>query len=270
MMTTESLRAAVYDKCRRHVLQSVGNAELSIVPFPHVLIGKFFPDAVYEEILANLPPDATYDPFNYRKHGRSNGSMTRFRFVLTRPYLSRVSDRLQQFWLGVRDTLACRDVKRAVFRKLAAGLTFRYSVPESQAPDLPGYPELFLVRETAGYRIAPHPDTRRKVVTMQIALPANDAQRDLGTEFYRLSMNPLALAREPHGFEIVKRSPFLPNAAYAFSVLNTLTWKSWHGRTTLAANSGVRNSLLNIWYEKPEFGNPEVVVEHYHSRRAAA
>jgi hypothetical protein len=104
---------------------------------------------------------------------------------------------------------------------------------------------------------------------MQIALPADDTQRDLGTEFYRLSMNPLSLAREPRGFEIAKRAPFLPNAAYAFSVLNTLTWKSWHGRTTLEASSGVRNSLLNIWYEKPEFGNPEVIMEHYHSRRAA-
>jgi hypothetical protein len=122
-------------------------------------------------------------------------------------------------------------------------------------------PELF--RETAGYVIKPHPDTRRKVVTMQIALPPDASQRDLGTEFYRRSWNPLALLREPRSFETVKRAPFLPNVAYAFVVINSLWLKSWHGRTTLRAGIGVRNTILNIWYADAKDANPDLVAQYY-------
>jgi hypothetical protein len=56
--------------------------------------------------------------------------------------------------------------------------------------------------------------------------------------------------------------PFLPNTAYAFVVLNTLTLRSWHGRTSIASDGGPRNSLLNIWYEKAEHSNLDLVAEN--------
>jgi hypothetical protein len=98
---------------------------------------------------------------------------------------------------------------------------------------------------------------------MQIALPPDNIRPNLGTQFYRRNWSPMALLREPRGFEIVKQSPFLPNMAYAFVVLNTLRHKSWHGRTTLRGDSEVRNTILNIWYAKPEDGNREIVGRYY-------
>jgi hypothetical protein len=105
-------------------------------------------------------------------------------------------------------------------------------------------------------------DTRRKVVTMQIALPGDESQRELGTEFYRRSRNPLTLTRPPRGFTIARRMDFLPNTAYAFSVLNTFRLKSWHGRSTIPDCLGVRNSILNIWYEKAADANPDLIEEN--------
>ena len=150
-------------------------------------------------------------------------------------------------------------VKEAVYEKLRTGLAFRFGVEESEVNEIDGYalPELF--RELSSYRIAPHPDTRRKVVTMQISLPRDAAQSELGTEFYRRSLNPLHLMREPRGFEVVKCTPYLPNTAYCFSVLNNLTWRSWHGRSTLPRECGVRNSILNIWYQEASDGNLDII-----------
>jgi len=176
--------------------------------------------------------------------------------------LEGLDTRRQSFWRTVRSTLGSAELKRLAFEKLAPGLAYRYAIDPRQVAALPGYalPELF--RETAGYMLKPHPDTRRKVVTMQIALPRDSSQRELGTEFYRRSRNPLTLTRRPRGFTIVKRMDFLPNTAYAFSVLNMLRLKSWHGRSTIPDCLGERNSILNIWYEKAADANPDLIEEN--------
>jgi hypothetical protein len=96
---------------------------------------------------------------------------------------------------------------------------------------------------------------------MQIALPRDESQRELGTEFYRRSLNPLTLTRAPHGFVIARTMDFLPNTAYAFSVLNTFRLKSWHGRSTIPASLGERNSILSIWYEKAADANTDLIDE---------
>ncbi len=144
----------------------------------------------------------------------------------------------------MREALGAIQLKRAIYAKLSTGLAFRFELPEADVNKVPGYalPELF--RELSSYRIAPHQDTRRKVVTMQISLPGDESQRELGTEFYRRSLNPLHMLREPRGFEVAKCTPFLPNTAYSFSVLNNISWKSWHGRSTLPGGCGVREQHL--------------------------
>jgi hypothetical protein len=95
---------------------------------------------------------------------------------------------------------------------------------------------------------------------MQISLPRDNSQRQLGTEFYKRSLNPLHMMREPRGFGIIKCTPFVPNSAYCFSVLNNISWKSWHGRSTLPANSVVRNSILNNWYLNADDANLDLAA----------
>jgi hypothetical protein len=219
------------------------------------------PDDIYRDMLELLPEEPLYEAFSYDKHS-TDGVSNRLRFKLTDASLERLRGYQRSLWFGVRDALGSPALKQAAFSKLRAGLAFRFGVAESQAASVAGFalPELF--REKSGYRIKPHPDTRRKVVTMQIALPVDDSQQNLGTEFYRLSLNPGHLLREPYGFQVVKQAPFLPNTAYAFSVINALSLKSWHGRTTLSNHSGVRNSILNIWYASAADANPDLIRRH--------
>ncbi len=246
----------------RSTCDQVSDAAFQSDPFPHVLVCGFLPADVYEQLQRCFPPLEHFEPFDYEKHRTTDGDSNRLRFQTNDASLGQLDDGSRRFWYSLRSALASEELRRTVYRKLAPGLTYRYRVPEEEVEGLAGYalPEVF--QETDGYRIKPHPDTRKKVVTMQLALPEDESQRPFGTEFYRRSMQPGDWFREPRGFEVVKRMPFLPNTAYAFTVLNTIGLKSWHGRTVIDGSSGVRRSLLNIWYERAEKTYPELVREN--------
>jgi hypothetical protein len=259
----DPVRARVARESLEHMLATVAATPLEVDPFPHLSMLRFFPEATYRRILELLPGDQFFERSQHEKNRGYDGNINRSRMSMKNARLERLPDELRSFWFGIRDALGSPELKRAVFTKLAKGLAFRYGISESEAKDVEAYPRPELFREVSGFRIAPHPDTRSKVVTMQISLAADELQSHLGTGFYRPSFSPKAWFREPRGFEVAKRMPFSPNAAYAFVVLNTLTKRSWHGRETLAGNSGVRNSILHIYYGDRHDANPDIVAEQY-------
>jgi len=256
-------RAQIAHASLAHMLSRVETTAFHDDPFPHISIQNFFPEDAYRRILTLMPGDEHYSHCDEEKNRGYDGAINRSRLQLTNEQLERLSPESQALWLGIRDALGSPLLKRAVFNKLAPGLAYRYGIAERTAADVEGYPRPELFREKKGFRIAPHPDTRGKVVTMQIALAADDTQKHLGTGFYRRSFAPSNWLREPRGFEIAKRMPFSPNAAYAFVVLNTLLKRSWHGRETLDGVSGVRNSILHIYYAKSRHANQDIVREQY-------
>jgi len=241
-----------------HMVRRVEATIVDEWPFPHLVISQLFPEEFYWDLLDHLPCPSLYGLVHVDRHTNHLGETSRTRFGLTDADLSRLPERQERSWRAARDALGAPEFQRAVFHQLRQGLAYRYGVAPENAHALPGFalPELF--RETAGYSIAPHPDTRRKVVTMQVALPRDDSQIDLGTSFYRLSLKPSAWRRRPFGFETVRRIPFLPNSAYAFVVLNTVRRRSWHGREELRPDCGVRNTILNLYYENAADANPDL------------
>jgi hypothetical protein len=256
-----------------HILRQIEDLRVESNPFPHFVTAPFFPPDVYDALVKRLPRPEFYENFHYDKHSNGDGQSNRQRFRLENADLFQLEPAQRTFWSSIRSALGSPELRRCVFQKLSEGLAYRFHCDACDVEQqVPGFalPELF--REIEGYRIAPHPDTRKKVVTMQIALPEDDRQADLGTEFYQRSLSPLSWLREPKGFNIVKVMPFLPNTAYAFVVLNTMRIKSWHGRSQLRPACGIRNSLLNIWYTSAEHANQAIVMENEPSaglRRAA-
>lgn len=227
-------------------------------PFPHILIHDFLPEVAYEKLHCYFPSMENFEAFAYDKHHTETGESNRKRFQTNNDSLERLDGEAKVFWYTLRSVLGSNELKRCVFSKLSPGLRIRYGCPHEEVSQLKGFalPEVF--HETDGYSIKPHPDTRKKVVTMQIALPTDNSQVDLGTEFYQRAIRPAAWLREPRGFDVVKRMPFLPNTAFAFVVLNTIGLKSWHGRTSISGDSLAgqvskpRKSILNIWYDRVE------------------
>jgi hypothetical protein len=110
-------------------------------------------------------------------------------------------------------------------------------------------------RDRDGYQIKPHPDTRKKVVTMQLYCPTDTSQEALGTTLYRASLKGLFNVGS-YCLEPVKTIPFLPNVGYAFVVLkanHSLSKISWHGRPAIKTDQP-RISILNTFYANEELG----------------
>ena len=153
----------------------------------------------------------------------------------------------------MRRVLASPEIASALREKLDQGFRIR-SKRSGEGWPIPMHPRPVLYTDLNGYAIKPHPDTRRKVLTMQIYLPADDAQRDLGTTIYKIS--PMGVfAWKSYGLVKEKTVPFLPNTGYAFVVIHpaySLSEVELAGREAISVPvERPRLSILNTYYRDP-------------------
>ena len=94
-----------------------------------------------------------------------------------------------------------------------------------------------LLRDQPGYRIGIHSDVARKAITVQLYLPADESQRDLGTIFHD--------DKDGERAARTTKMPFLPASGYAFPVALT---KSWHSAATASDGAGERVSMMVTYY----------------------
>jgi hypothetical protein len=93
-----------------------------------------------------------------------------------------------------------------------------------------------LTRDTAGYQIHEHTDTRWKAITAQIYLPRDGSLDGVGTAFSE---------RLPDGtFRRVKQVAFIPNHGYAFAVGDD----TWHSVNALGELPVPRDSILHTYW----------------------
>ncbi len=239
-----------------HLLKTIEATPALDEPFCHIYLENVFPQDIYQQLRANLPDTKLYTTAADRHYNQGDGQFTRSMFPLTAAQLAVLPADQRQLLASVAAALTAPALKQAMYAKLAKDLAFRYGLSADKVPDLDGWSRPTLYRETAGFEIPPHPDTRKKIVTMQLYLPADHTQLDLGTALYQRKVLAWPFGDWRQKFAKVKQFLFQPNSAYAFVVNNTLTKKSWHGREELPPNAGVRDTLLNTFYStaREEFG----------------
>lgn len=248
-ITVDSVRSLVLD----HLLHRVEQTPAQDEPFSHIYLEEGLPRDVYEKLLDRFPPSEKYCLASERYQDGEIGFIRTF-FNLDAVNLDKLAREDRTLWSGVAAALMAPQLKEAIFSKLHKDLVFRYGVPAEEVKDLPGFAMPTLYREVEGFEIPPHPDTRKKVVTMHLYLPRDRSQLNLGTALYRKKLLAWPFGNWHHRFVKVKQFPFQPNSGYAFVVNNTLTKKSWHGREMLPPGAGVRNTLLTTFYQKPKEG----------------
>ncbi len=235
------------DELVAHAVASIEAADHFSAPFPHIVFRDFFPAAFYRDMIGSVPTEG-YDPIT--------GTGTRMALRLYGDNVGKIDADLRPAWAAVSAMLTSKEVEDAIRARLRDGLAIRARGDKLAGPDdvtLVAKPVLY--RDTDGYQIKPHPDTRKKVVTMQLYCPTDDGQEALGTTLYQASLKGL-FHIDSYCLEPVKTIPFLPNVGYAFVVLkayHSLTRMSWHGRPTIKTDQP-RISILNTFYMNEHVG----------------
>ena len=234
------------------------------IRFAHVYVESAFPPDLYPVILDALPETSLYTPDNPRKYGKAgarprrqsphlesrrgpaareleplHAAAQRKRPGATAGFDSRRLDR------GRGRTPIARRQGTALLDDSPTICCARFRTDRDGVGRIEAHPRPSLIRDLSGYWIAPHPDTRAKIVTVQFYLARDRAQRELGTALYRRRLfNPRNLLSLKNMFQKVRQMEFLPNSGYAFPVGR----RSWHGREEIPEASGERNSILLFYY----------------------
>jgi hypothetical protein len=234
-----------YGAVLESAVSAILNAQLFERPYPLILFRNFFPGEFYRRLLQRFPEVDRFVGLN--------GDSTRREYHLYDERSDPGSEEGRAAWGIVRRVLSSGEVASALRTKLDAGFRVRAKGSREGWP-IPMHPRPVLYTDLNGYAIKPHPDTRRKVLTMQIYLPADDSQRELGTAIYKISPKGV-FAWKSYGLVKDKTVPFLPNSGYAFVVIHpaySLLRSSWHGREAISVPvEKPRLSILNTYYREP-------------------
>src|SRR5580698_3410242 len=156
---------------------SILNAEAFRKPYPLIRFRDFFPADFYTRLVQRFP--------DVDRFAGLNGDGTRREYALYDERSDPGSEESRALWSIVRRVLASEEIASALREKLDEGFRIRAKKSGEGWP-VPMHPRPVLYTDLNGYAIKPHPDTRRKVLTMQIYLPSDDSQRELGTAIYKV------------------------------------------------------------------------------------
>src|SRR5215472_14579248 len=208
---TASGRELAAERLREFLVRAIEVAPAYETPFYHLVLDRIFPDDVYAAMLANMPESTDYRPMHGRSKGHDlkDGTHTRVKIDLFPEYIRNLPPEKRALWDVVGRALCSEPVKQAFIRRLAPGLSKRFGADFAKVGM---YPIPILTRDIPGYLITPHTDTKWKGITVQLYLPKDDANTDIGTIFHE---------KLPDG-SMPKKSQmrFAPNTGCAFAVGN--------------------------------------------------
>ena len=218
------------------VAESVRNAREGSTPFYHLQFDRVFPADFYAEMLHTMPNDNDYRPMSGKSKmgsSRPDGKPTRTKIDLFPEYIRHLPSEKLAVWDKVGRVLRSDKVKSALMQKLGSGLQKRFGENFSKVGM---YPVPILTRDIPGYRVFKHTDSLWKGITVQLYLPADDSNKNIGTIFHE---------RRPDGTKPkVAQMPFAPNSGYAFAVWND----TWHSADPVGPEVKTRDSILLTYF----------------------
>ena len=222
---------STYDEELDHFLNAVDNADYSKVPYEHCYIHNIFSDTLYEELLEKLPSDESYYYMRHPELAEYGKESPRLRLELDNKYVETLPE--GHVFRTVAKILHSKELKSLFFKK------FKHTLKRDNRLGLKCSPQPCFIRDKKGYKIKPHPDSLRKVITFQIYLPEDNSNEDVGT-IVNTKDKP---GKSKDSWSVYKQFKFHRNTAYAFPVSKD----SWHSVDTLGKDFD-RNTMMSIYY----------------------
>src|SRR5260221_10218070 len=166
------------------VAESVQRAREGSAPFCHLQFDRVFPTDFYAEMLRTMPDDNDYRPMSGKSKigsSRPDGKPTRTKIDLFPEYIRHLPAEKLAVWEAVGRVLRSEKVKSALMQKLGPGLQKRFG---ENFGSVGMYPVPILTRDIPGYRVFKHTDSLWKGITVQLYLPADDSNKNIGTIFH--------------------------------------------------------------------------------------
>jgi hypothetical protein len=212
----------------------VESAPLQTEPFVHVYLEDLFPPEYYRRLLDHLPETRRYRELTHREAMQGDGHSARRKFYLFPEHIMWLPPRERAFWRELSRVLRSRALQDAFKAKFRTALEARFGCGIDR---LSFYPVPMLLRDLRGYRIGIHGDSQRKAITVQLYLPRDESQAQLGTVFHE--------GRDGEAAQRTKRLAFRPATGYAFPVVRH---RSWHSVPQTGDAAGERNSLMLTYH----------------------
>lgn len=234
-------RTAATRSLTDYVAASIDRAAVDTKPFYHLELSDIFPEQTYRAMVDAMPMAAEYRPMNGRSRSSdlADGTHTRVKIDLFPEYIRHLPTEKLAVWRVVGDALRSEPVKDAFRRKLAPALEKRFGPGFAKVGM---YPIPILTRDIPGYKIEPHTDTRWKGITVQLYLPRDNNNTDIGTIFHD---------KLPDGsLPKTAQMSFSPNSGYAFAVGTD----TWHSADPVHNGVKTRDSILLTYFVDDSIG----------------
>ena len=220
------------------VSRKLAEAPVHETPFPYCVVDEVFPRDFYQDIQENFPDPSELIPLE--DTGRAMNYKERFVMEFKDECLARLPAGKRAFWLGLSEWLLGKSFRAATLN------TFRRYV-EPQFRNVPGakfISDALVVEDMTNYKLGPHTDASRKVVTCLFYLPADRSLSEYGTSLYVPKSKDFRDGKGRHFpfpfFDRVLTVPFVPNTLLTFVKSD----RSFHGVEPFVQTGGSRRLLM--------------------------
>lgn len=211
------------DQIRQHIKARLDATDVSLYPFPHLLVENFWPDEVYKNFHAHDPLIENNDlarPW-LKKHNSNNPHYQIRKQIDLYKLMEYPSSEHIDFWRTIHDVLfednwyldQIHQKNQTYFATLYGPMckenTWYNHVVQ----------EWFVQKHDVGYFIGPHTDRLDRVFTNIWTFAKDDDHHELGTSLYVPQDGDISHGGRHFGFEgftKVKQMPFAPNCLFVF------------------------------------------------------